>query len=428
MQRALTDVFVRSAKPAGAGRTEISDLRCVGLVLRIAEDGGKSWSFRFRSRTGKQTRATIGRYPDVALTAARQRADDMRRAVAEGRNPVEEKRAAKAPGSAGTFGTLAERYLDEHSRRRKRSSEGDERNLRKHILPKWAGRGFSEIRRRDVIELVEALVTAGTPTLANRVQSLISSVFTFAMDADLAEANPCHRLRKRGVERVGRRVLSDEEIGLFWSKIVEPPAIRRTGLALRLTLLTGARISEIAGISRAELERLGDASRAAWIIPGTRTKNGRDHLVPLSALAQNLVLELLESLGQSDEFLLSTYNSDRKGPVSGKSLAQAMKNFGRRLAGDMPAVRTWRAELPTPHDLRRTVGTRLAELRVPREVRDGVLNHAARDVGTKHYNLHDYADEKREALNRWAVAVAAILDPIAAPVVDFADVRKSVRR
>jgi integrase len=352
----------------------------------------------------------------------------MRRAVAEGRNPVEEKRAAKAPGSAGTFGTLAERYLDEHSRRRKRSSEGDERNLRKHILPKWAGRGFSEIRRRDVIELVEALVTAGTPTLANRVQSLISSVFTFAMDADLAEANPCHRLRKRGVERVGRRVLSDEEIGLFWSKIVKPPAIRRTGLALRLTLLTGARISEIAGISRAELERLGDASRAAWIIPGTRTKNGRDHLVPLSALAQNLVLELLESLGQSDEFLLSTYNSDRKGPVSGKSLAQAMKNFGRRLAGDMPAVRTWRAELPTPHDLRRTVGTRLAELRVPREVRDGVLNHAARDVGTKHYNLHDYADEKREALNRWAVAVAAILDPIAAPVVDFADVRKSVRR
>jgi integrase len=94
----------------------------------------------------------------------------------------------------------------------------------------------------------------------------------------------------------------------------------------------------------------------------------------------------------------------------------------------MPAVRTWRAELPTPHDLRRTVGTRLAELRVPREVRDGVLNHAARDVGTKHYNLHDYADEKREALNRWAVAVAATLDPIVAPVVDFADVRKSVRR
>jgi integrase len=187
--------------------------------------------------------------------------------------------------------------------------------------------------------------------------------------------------------------------------------------------LTGARISEIAGISRAELERLGDASRAAWIIPGTRTKNGRDHLVPLSPLAQDLVLELLESLGQSDEFLLSTYSRHRKGSVSGKSIAQAMKNFGRRLAGDIPAVRTWRAELPTPHDLRRTVGTRLAELRVPKEVRDRVLNHAARDVGSKHYNLHDYADEKRDALNRWAKLVNALVTGTGTAVVDLSDVR-----
>jgi integrase len=88
-----------------------------------------------------------------------------------------------------------------------------------------------------------------------------------------------------------------------------------------------------------------------------------------------------------------------------------MKNFGRRLSGDLPAVRTWRAELPTPHDLRRTVGTRLAELRVPKEVRDGILNHAARDVGSKHYNLHDYADEKREALTRWSRALTEIMAP-----------------
>jgi integrase len=334
----------------------------------------------------------------------------MRRAVAEGRNPVEEKRTAMAPGSAGTFGALAERYLEEYSRRRKRSSEGDERNLRKHVLPKWDGRIFSDIRRRDVIELVESLVADGTPTLANRVQSLISSVFTFAMDADLAEANPCHRLRKRGVENVGRRVLSDEEIRLFWSRIVEPPALQRTGLALRLALLTGARISEVAGISRAELDRLGDTARAVWIIPGARSKNGRDHLVPLIPLARDLVLDLLEGLGQSDAYLLPTHSRYRKGPVSGKSLAQSMKNFGRRLTGDMPAARTWRAEPPTPHDLRRTVGTRLAELRVPKEVRDRVLNHAARDVGSKHYNLHDYADEKREALERWSAALVEILE------------------
>ena len=115
----------------------------------------------------------------------------MRRSVAEGRNPVEEKRAAAmAPGSAGTFGALAKRYLDEYSRRRKRSSEGDERNLRKHVLPQWERRRFEDIRRKDVIELVEGIVTDGKPTLANRVQSLISGVFTFAMDADLTEVIP----------------------------------------------------------------------------------------------------------------------------------------------------------------------------------------------------------------------------------------------
>jgi intergrase/recombinase len=69
------------------------------------------------------------------------------------------------------------------------------------------------------------------------------------------------------------------------------------------------------------------------------------------------------------------------------------------------------------------VGTRLAELRVPKEVRDGVLNHAARDVGSKHYNLHDYADEKRDALNRWAKFVNALVTGTGAAVVELSDVR-----
>jgi integrase len=132
-----------------------------------------------------------------------------------------------------------------------------------------------------------------------------------------------------------------------------------------------------------------------------------------------LVLDLLEGLGQSDEYLLPTYSRNRKGPVSGKSLAQSMKNFGLRLSGDMPAARTWRAERPTPHDLRRTVETRLAELRVPKEVRDRVLNHTPRDVGSKHYNLHDYADEKREALTSWSLALANIVDGRAVNVISI---------
>jgi integrase len=88
------------------------------------------------------------------------------------------------------------------------------------------------------------------------------------------------------------------------------------------------------------------------------------------------------------------------------------------------AARTWRLDRPTPHDLRRTVETRLAELRIPKEIRDRVLNHIPTDVGSKHYNKHDYADEKREALNRWGIALDAIIDRSTAVVIPFAVVRE----
>ena len=135
----------------------------------------------------------------------------MQGAVAAGGNPVEDKRAARTGAGAKTFGALAARYLAEHAERHKRSHKRDARNLEMHVLPRWQGRAFTGIKRSDVIELVERLVAAGKPTLANRVQSLVSSVFTFGMDAALIEANPCHRLKKRGIENVGRRVLSDAE-------------------------------------------------------------------------------------------------------------------------------------------------------------------------------------------------------------------------
>jgi hypothetical protein len=121
------------------------------------------------------------------------------------------------------------------------------------------------------------------------------------------------------------------------------------------------------------------------------------------------VLELLDAIEPGDQYLLPTRSRRRKGHLSGNSLTQAMDYFGRRLTRDAVSVRTWLAEPPTPHDLRRTVGTRLAELRIPKEIRDRVLNHAPADVGSRHYNLHDYVDEKRNALHRWAAVVEAIV-------------------
>jgi integrase len=414
MQKVLTDAYLRAVTPPATGRLEISDTRCGGLVLRVTSNGAKSWSFRFRDRTTQAPlRVTIGRYPDIGLAAAREVADGYRKAVSTGSNPAEVKRNSRGK----SFGMLAERYLAEYARRKKSSHAVDERNLNNHVLPKWKNRAYTSIKRADVIELIEGLVTNGTPTAANRVQSLISGIFTFAIDAGLLDAHPSHRLRRRGKENVGTRVLADAEIKLFWHRIVDPPLTRRAGLALRLALLTAARVGEVAGINREELNDLNEPDRATWIISGARTKNKLDHLIPLSPSAREIVLELLSMLDSGDQYLLPTRTQRSKGHMRSNSLTDAMANFAERFTGTDDAVKTWRADPPSPHDLRRTVETRLASMRVPKEIRDRVLNHIAGDVGSKHYNRYDYADEKREVLNRWSLAVAAILDPVSAVVV-----------
>ncbi|MBQ0824255.1 integrase arm-type DNA-binding domain-containing protein [Microvirga sp. HBU67558] len=399
MRKALTNAFVRSVAAPVTGRTDITDDRCEGLALRITAAGVKSWCFRFRDpRTGKDARSTIGRYPDLSLAQARARASDLRREVASGSNPVEKKYRERQEAQTKTFAALAERYLQEHACRFKRSAAADERNLRLHVLPRWADRRFDEIQRRDVIALCEGMVAAGTATNANRVQALISSIFSFAVDADLVGANPCSRLRKRGLENIGRRVLTDDEIHLFWYGIVQRPVSRPVGLALRIALLTAARVSEIAEAERREFQNLDDPERAAWQLPAERSKNGRAHFVPLSRLARESVLEALTLADETSPHLFPS-PSVEGAPITGHALSVGMARFGRRLEGNHEPIRSWQAEPPSPHDLRRTVATRLASLGVPAEDVSAVLNHARRSVTGIHYDLYDRAGEKRRALN-----------------------------
>jgi integrase len=418
VQKALTGAFISSLEPPASGRIEVSDARCLGLALRVTAGGAKSWCFRYRAKGAlSPSRVTLGLYPDLGLGKARETANAMRSTIAAGGDPAQHKREER--GAAKTFGALADRYLKEHADRHKRpaSAAADRRNLTKHILPKWQNRPYASIRRADVIELVEGIIAAGKQTLANRVQALISKIFSFAVDASLRDDHPCHRLKKRGVERVGRRVLSDAEISLFWDGTVR---VRQTDLALRLAFLTGARIGEIGGIARAELHDIANPANTAWLIPGTRAKNKHDHLVPLAPLARGVVLDLLEMIPPTEKFLFPTRSSRRAGPVASNTLTRAMSRFVRRVTGDDDASKTWRADPPSPHDLRRTMETRLSALGVAKEIRDRVLNHVQGDVGSKHYNLHQFVAEKRAALMRFEGALTAILAGESAAVVPLA--------
>jgi integrase len=136
------------------------------------------------------------------------------------------------------------------------------------------------------------MVAAGTQTNANRVQALISKIFAFAVDAGLLIASPCHRLAKRGVENRGRRILSDEEITLFWARSGQAPVSSRVGLALKIAFLTAGRAGEVAGMRGEEVVDTG-SSRARWEIPAYRSKNGHAHVIPLSASAAQLITDAM---------------------------------------------------------------------------------------------------------------------------------------
>jgi integrase len=401
MPTTLTDTLIRSLRAPKSGRLEIHDEKCTGLVIRVTPAGAKTWSFRFRDpRSGVLTRATIGPYPEIALATARERAIDLRRGVASGINPIEAKRRERELSQSRTFGALAERYLNEHARRFKRSAAADERNLRLHVLPKWAKGRFDEITRADVIELCEGMVAAGTQTNANRVQALISKIFAFGVDAGLMSANPSHRLAKRGVENRGRRVLTDEEIALFWTRSSQPPVSPRVGLALKIALLTAARAGEVAGMCEEEIVDI-DSSRARWEIPAHRSKNGHAHVIPLSALAAQLITEAMAMATRKSPFVFAS-PTVKAAPITAHALAVAMQRMGCRITAEMPGFHLWLAEPPSPHDLRRTVATRLASLGVPSEDVAACLNHVRRDVTGRHYDMYARLVEKRRALDLWA--------------------------
>jgi integrase len=152
------------------------------------------------------------------------------------------------------------------------------------------------------------------------------------------------------------------------------------------------------------------ANSRAKLIPETRTKNGRAHFVPLPPLARSIVQAVLELVPQDQPYLFpSRSNRDQARPAHGFTIA--MRRFGESLVGkNLEGAASWLVEPPSPHDLRRTLRTRLSMLGVPKEDRDAILNHTPSDVGSKHYDVYDRAKEKRQALTLWNDAIARILD------------------
>jgi integrase len=358
----LTAKGIEAAAPA-AKRREIPDALLPGLYLIVQPSGAKSWAVRYRLH-GRSHKHTIGRHPVFDLKAARDAGTKALRAVAEGRAPGAQR--------ADTVDAAVAQFMDRHARRhyRPRPLKETERLLNRHVLARWRGRKLDSITRGDVRALLDSV---SAPIMANRLHNLVSKLFNWAVAADLLITSPVAGIKKPFAERSRDRVLTDAELRTVW--LAAEGLGYPFGPLIQLLVLTGQRRGEVAGMRWDEIA--GDI----WILPKERTKNGKLHTVPLSSQAVAII-------NRAPRFCEFVFSASGESPVSGFSKP-------KRLVG----VTGWRL-----HDLRRTAASGMARLGVGLPVIERALNHVSGSfagiVGV--YQRHEFAEEKRAALQQWA--------------------------
>jgi integrase len=389
MAKTLTARSVEITKPS-TERREIPDGLLPGLYLVIQPSGARSWAVRYRHHS-RPCKLTLGRYPAIDLAAARKLASAALRAVAEGRDPNLEKQRARV-SKADTIEAVAAQFIERHCyhSNRPRTAAETKRLLDLHVLPRWRGRLAREITRRDVLDLLDRIVDNGKPIAANRTLSAVRKMFNWAVARDMLGASPCAGVKPPTPERARDRVLNDDELRLVWqaaSKIGGP-----FGLLVQLLALTGQRRNEVAEMQWSEL----DFEARLWTLPRERVKSGETHQVPLSGAAIS-ILKSIRRIGDGLFVLTTTGKTPSNGFSKGKRRLDAL------LQPDKPV---WRL-----HDLRRSAASGMAKLGIDLPVIEKVLNHSSGSfagiVGV--YQRHDFADEKRAALEAWGRHVEGLV-------------------
>jgi integrase len=391
----LTDLQIKKL-PLPAARKEISDGRIGGLYLVVQPSGAKSWAVRYRAH-GSPKKLTIGPYPAVDLAAARRRAQEALGEVAGGNDPSAQKKAARqAQKAANSTEDRVETVVDEFIRKylakkaKPSWAKEAERLLRVEIVPKFGKKRLGEITRADVRRLLDDIAQRA-PITANRTLAVFRKLCNWAVSKETITASPCAGIEAPTSERSRDRVLEDDEIGLAWQAFdsIGWPF----GPICKLLLLTGARRDEVASMEWREL----DLEAKVWRLPEARTKNKRAHEIPLPDAAVAILKALPRIEGKAGLVFSTT------GVTAVSGFSRAKSAIDRAMVGALRET----AEAPQPwviHDLRRTVATNLQRLGVKLEVTEAVLNHVSGSragiVGI--YQRHEYAAEKRAALDAWA--------------------------
>jgi integrase len=400
----LTARFVETAKPkrnrAGAAvRTEFPDAACPGLHLIVQPTGTRSWAFRFHHRgaTGKKTLGSAGD-GGLSLAAARAAAATHRHRLEQGLAHHSAGVTAVTPvtgvqrgGRGDAIETAIAAFLELHVRRKNRAStaQGTEGVFNSIVLPVWRGRTIDSIRKRDVIELVESIAADGRGYRANRTLAALSKFFNWLVARDALAFSPVAGVEPPHKEEERTRVLSDDELRAVWLACEDEGP---SGQALRLLILTGTRRSEAGELPWPEI----DKAEQMWRLPADRAKNGQACNIPLSSQAWALI--------QAQPLIAGcpyVFTSNGTTAVNNWDKVKHRVSARARIAAD-----DWRL-----HDLRRTAASGMQKLGIQVPVIERALNHTSGSfrgiVGR--YQQHDYADEIRIALQRWADRVEEIV-------------------
>ena len=380
-KRALTQAWVHRAKTPVAGQIEVFDAGWPGLVLAMSYGGAKSWRLYYRIG-GKQRHATIGTYPAMTLIEARDAWRKARVDVAHGIDP-HPKHAAALPASMAFESVIADWLKRDQGS--KRSLYQTTRLVEHDLMPKWRGRRIDTIGKRDVLDLIDGINDRGAPVKSRNVYGALHRFFKWSVSREIIQAHPMAGLARPKAKKSRERVLTDAELVEVWRGA---EGLGPFGTVVRMLILTGARKEEIGQLAWNEVH--GDAIH----LEGSRTKNGNAHIIPLSTPAKALLAAVPRVAGCDYLFTV-----DGKKTITGWSRAKAKLDAAC-------GVQDWRI-----HDLRRSTATGMQKLKVPLPVTEAILGHTggSRAGIVKVYQVHDYCDEKRGALEAWGAHVQDLL-------------------
>jgi integrase len=444
-RKALTAAAVLKLS-AGKLRREIPDGR--GLYLIIHETGSKSWVLRYRNPGGRTVKLTLGPVDlspkeveqepklgtPMSLASARELASKYKRELKTGKDPAADKRQADTSGY--TYPLAVSDYVDHISRTRRQWKEtaallglkpGDDGQLKPTkggLCERWRDRSIASITEDDLFAVIDDARRGGVPGLERRVKvsesrvravhSGMSAFFNWSKSKRKIKTNPVTGLERPKPPAARKRILSDQEIKKFWLATEKLNPV--FGKSLRLMLLTGQRRDEVSGMRRSELSD----DLTMWTIPPSRTKNKKEHELPLPPLAREIIAEV-ESI--SDDLLFTTTAATA---ISGWS---KLKPKLDKLMGE-PCVKCegsgkidkqkcmvcggkgyimapWRI-----HDLRHTAISGMARAGADLHVVERAVNHISGSfggiVGT--YQHHKFSDQVKAALEAWANLVTSIVE------------------